>query len=154
MNVAKEKYFSNAIMKEPPEKKLKLVIKDGSITESKFAPELAELIADIPVLRNDVGNLEGYTESLGECVERISGLIADLNRGIETLNTQINGYSLLYLSEAEYQSLVKKGKVDPNTIYFIGEGPKVWGFGDSFPVVLSGDSDNWKFGNAFPVVFV
>lgn len=61
-------------------------------------------------------------------------------------------YNIVTIPQAEYDLLVEKGLVDPNTYYFTYEqeipSGNTWHFGEGFPIVLT---DNWAFGGTFPI---
>ena len=73
------------------------------------------------------------------------------------------GYNrMVTLREEEYQGLVAANAVDPNTYYFTYEVDipenTSWHFGDTFPIILTGNTtnntDTWKFGDEFPITFL
>lgn len=51
--------------------------------------------------------------------------IANINRSITAINTQLGSKSLVVLSENEYETLVTNEDVDENTLYFVTENEGV-----------------------------
>ena len=58
---------------------------------------------------------------------------------------------MVTLTVQQYEAMVRSNLVDPNTYYFTyeQEESETWGFGDKFPVILTGE---WTFGETFPVI--
>ena len=136
MAIVKEKYIGNSPLIDVPKKKLALVIKDGSITERKLAPNV--------ILALTAKVMEALSELLPEGMS-----LEELFNEVVTLKGQMGGYTLSCLSEVKYEALLRTGTVDKNTIYFITANNNDWVFGDPFPIVFT---DAWTFGSAFPVV--
>ena len=62
---------------------------------------------------------------------------------------------MVTLTTGQYERLVERNLVQPDTYYFTYEGEaetETWGFGDQFPVILTDINNSWGFGDKFPIV--
>lgn len=63
-----------------------------------------------------------------------------------------NASNMITLTTAQYEALVRTNMVDKNTYYFTYE-ETTWGFGDKFPVTLTGGDTSDSIGT-FPINLV
>lgn len=112
---------------------------DYALTEyvDKVIERLQEVIDKKYVLKKDVYR-PGQTDWSTSEAEDVS-------------DVTVRRHNFITLTQAKYDMLVANGQTSDNTYYFTYEGeeiPETWEFGDSFPIILTG---NWTFGGAFPI---
>lgn len=74
---------------------------------------------------------------------------------LEQALAQYNRNTMVTLTTGQYERLVERNLVQPDTYYFTYEGEaetETWGFGDQFPIILTDTNNSWGFGDKFPIV--
>ena len=121
-------------------------------TDVTEAFNLLQSIIDLKyVLKKDVYSPEGGEFSASDPTPITVGSSDGSGSGSTQPGTT-NASNMVTLTTAQYEALVRTNMVDKNTYYFTYE-ETTWGFGDKFPVTLTGGDTSDSIGT-FPINLV
>lgn len=121
-------------------------------TDVTEAFNLLQSIIDLKyVLKKDVYSPEGGEFSTSDPTPITVGSSDGSGSGSTQPGTT-NASNMITLTTAQYEALVRTNMVDKNTYYFTYE-ETTWGFGDKFPVTLTGGDTSDSIGT-FPINLV